>query len=575
MRVADVETGSAEARPAEPDPSPARDPSSRKKEKLFLGTRVDWAVGLGVLAVYAIVQTWLLLGPHPSDPAHYFEIGVDYPDVPANRWTMRIGLTAPVRAAVLVFGPSEAALYAVPFAFGLLLAASAYVATLALFRERVAAAAAALVTVLNPYFLLNSSSIFPDTSATATFTAGFACLVLAASAARRGGERWVPTVLAASAGVFFGWSYLIREFSPILLPAVVVIIVLLRYPLRRAGVVAAAALAIYAIEPLYGWVKYGNPLMHVEVLQRRQDRGMIRSGRQQWMADLHHQLHRPLDTIAVLPRLLLTWNVGWIYLGLLALFVLALVLIRDRRLWLLAAWLFSFWAAMVVLGRWWLPSGDLVVNVTNLRYWYPFFPPLAIGAFGGLTLLARAYGSVRVAKPLAIGVAAVLALGTLVPGSVAFSRCEGKDVWRNDPMMRWHELRSWLAGPEADRYDIIWTDPRSSWLIPAFARTTFGKSLWHGEARALRLSRKGIPASQPGSVVLIHKDRTPQPAVPRDELRRGWAPIFMTSDTRMVVFAKDPVAGPVLETPSVWTWQVPGKATKADVSSCGINPYEP
>jgi hypothetical protein len=207
--------------------------------------RLDWTVGAAVVVVCAIGLLVFLQGPNPFDPATYFDAALNFPGGGPNLFTLRIGLTLPVWITTLAFGASEAALYAVPLMTGLLLAGAVYGTTVVLFRDRLVAAGAALVTVLNAAYLLNASSIFPDTTATATFTAGFFCLVLGAGERLTG--RW-PAVAAVTSGVFFGWTYLIREFSPILAPAVIAALILLRYPWRRALLVVVAALATAAIE---------------------------------------------------------------------------------------------------------------------------------------------------------------------------------------------------------------------------------------------------------------------------------------------------------------------------------------
>ncbi|HEV2950522.1 MAG TPA: glycosyltransferase family 39 protein, partial [Actinomycetota bacterium] len=278
--------------------------------------RLDLLTGGLVLLVYAVAQLWLLLGPHPYDPAYYFRTALEFPIASADYWTLRIGLMAPVSLAVRVFGPSEAGLYAVPLAVGLLLTGAVYGTMLALFRDRVVGAVAALVTALNPSYLLNSSFIFPDTAATATFTAGIFFLVLGRGRPEERDAGWIATVCALAAGVFFGWSYLIREFSPILLPAVAVAVVLLRYPLRRLGLVLGAAFLTFSVELLYGIVGYRDPFVRTHVLLDRRD-AAVRPTRERLMELIQDKLDDPLDTILIFPRLLLTWNVGWAFVVLL------------------------------------------------------------------------------------------------------------------------------------------------------------------------------------------------------------------------------------------------------------------
>jgi hypothetical protein len=537
--------------------------------------QLDYLVGGLVLAGYVVGQLLLLQGPHPFDPARYFETAVEFPNVAVDYWTLRIGLIAPVRVAVLLFGPSEAALYAVPLAAGLLLTGSVYGTMLVLFRERVPAVAAALVTGLNPSFLLNSGYIFPDTLATATFTAGVFCLVLGRPRSDDDPEGWLPTLFVLGAGFLFGWSYLVREFSPILLLAVLAAVVLLRFPARRVLLLAGAVAATACLEPAYGAVRYGDPFIHLRTLLRRGDQPLTaRRGR--LVEQINEQIENPLDAVLVFPRLLLTWNSGWVLVVLILVFAAGLFQFRDRRLWLLASWFFSFWAVMAAFGYWRLSSGDLIVNVTNIRYWYPIFPPLIMGAFGSLCLLLAALAP-RGVRLLYV-VVPVLAAAALVPGSVEFSSCAAKNVWRNDPAERWNDLQSWFGTAEAQRYNRIRTDKLTNRLLPAYRRTTFGDPLWHGTVRIL--NRRGAqlaPDDPEGSLILVHKDRFTVPNAQErlNELDREWSPIFVSDDERMVLLAYDSAAiGAAGEAERSWA-NLARDRSAVQPGDCGLSPYEP
>ena len=540
-----------------------RPPGGRRlRGRLARERRLDLAVGAAVLLAYAVVQLVLLLGPHPYDPAKYFATAVHFPDVPVDLWTLRIGLVGPVLAAVVLLGPSEAALYAIPLLTGLVLAAAVYATMLLLFRDRLVAAAAALVTVLNTSFLLNSSFIFPDTTATATFSAAFFCLVAGMRTAERD-RVWATRGFVVFAGVFLGWTYLVREFSPVLLPVVLVAVWLLRYPLRRVALLAGAAAATAAIELVYGLVRYDQPFVHVNLLLGRRDTAF--DPRRAMKAEhIQAQLDDPLDAILVFPRLVLAWDLGWLLLLLVAIFAVSVAWLRDRRLWLLAAWCLGFWAFMAVAALVTLPSGRWLVNVTNIRYWYPILPALAMGAFGGLYLLGQrflpAWRGALLTRMLAVGLAVI----TLAPGFVEFDRCADRDIWRNDPSERWEELRSWFAGPESGAYDIVFTDRLTHRLLPAYTRTTFGRPLWSG-----RLSRFPDPperlvrdSARERSLILIHKDRY-RPVVEsakqgRNELRTEWFPVFVSDDGAMVLLA--PAAeGGVVDPAGAW-WSTPERS---------------
>ena len=541
-------------------------------------TRLDWLVGGVTVALYMVGQLALLEGPHPFDPAWYFRAAVDFPDISADLFTLRIGLVALVHLAVLAFGPSEAALYAVPLLSGVVLVAAVFATMILLFRDRVLAAAAALVTGLNVNYLVNSSHIFPDITATAAFSAAFLCLLLAGRVEEEPGRRWTPMVLVACAGVLLGWSYLVREFSPILLPAVVALVVLLGFPARRTAVLAGTALATVLLEPLAGLVGRGEPFVRARLLLSRGDLE-IDPGLERRMKPVQEQLDSLIDTLVVFPRLLLSWSSGWLFLVLAALFAVALVLLRDRRLLLLGIWFGTFFAVMAVVGLGSLSSGRWILNITNVRYWYPIFPPLVMGAFGGLWLLARSTLDGRLGARVAQAGALSLASVVLVPGFVEFSSCSRAEAWRNDPAARWHELRSWLATPEAARFETVWTDLHTGRLLPAFTSSTFGDPLWDGDIATLGSSRRVRRGVEEASLLLVHKDRWGKSAEARRslrELRHQWSALFVSSDRRMVVLAHES-SGPAGSASGAghW-WRVSSSfVPQAAPGTCGRSPYAP
>jgi hypothetical protein len=562
-------TGTTREAPSEPLP-PAEPTASPRLRTSWL----DWTAGALTVALYLIGQVVFLQGPHPFDPSWYFRTASDFPDVAPDLFTLRIGLLAPIRAALLVFGPSEAALYAVPLLSGMALVGAVFATMLLLFRDRVLAGAAALATGLNVNYLVNSSQIFPDLTATATFTIAFFCLLVGGSRPEESPRSWVPTVAVAFGGLFLGWSYLVREFSPILLPVVAVLVLLLRYPLRRIALLAGAAVATASLELLYGWIYQGDPVVHARLLRERGTADVVDG--EVRMAYIQDQLGSLFDTLLVFPRLLLAWDTGWAFILLAGLSLLALALLRDRRLWLLAAWFLSFLVTMALVGLGSFSSGRWVLNITNIRYWYPIFPPLVMGAFGGLWLLLRCRfdgpRGLPYARLAAVGLAAVV----LLPAFREFSNCDAREAWRNDPAKRWHELRSWLSTPEAAQANVVWTDRYTSRLLPAYTASTFGRSLWDGDVETLD-SLGSVPPA-PGSLLLVHKDRWsawedgPEAL---EGLRDEWTPLFVTGDQRMVVLApKEAAAGTETAAAGDWEELWTGFVAAAPGGTCGRNPYD-
>jgi putative flippase GtrA len=537
--------------------------------------RFDLAVGGLTIVVFLALQLLLLLGPHPYDPSKYFSTAVDFPHIGADRWTLRSGLIAPVVIATRLMGAGEAALYAVPLSAGVLLVSAVYGTMLALFKDRVLAAATALVATLNADFLLNSSFIFPDNVATATFAMGFLFLLLGGLVAE-GSSPWPARWSIVCAGVFFGWTYLIREFSPILLPTVIASAILLGYSWRRLGLLAGAAVATGALELLYGALGWGRPFIHVQELLQHRNESFAR--RAETVAIVQDKTQDPVGALLVLPRLILSWDSGWLLLLLAPIFVAALVLLRDRRLWLLAMWCLGFWAAMVVLAMGELPSGRWIVNVSNVRYWYPLFPALAMSGLGGLWLLIRRFAPPRralgAARLAAVGLAALI----LLPGMAEFHSCAPKNIWRNDPLKRWQELRSWLGSPEASRYSRIRTNANTArGLNPAFLTPTVGHArVWDGSIKEWPPLGHGRiePVEDIDDTLILLNQRgviaTPGGLQGIKALAPEWSPVFVSSDGALVLLAHRPAPeGGSLSAP--W-WERPPRSAHATPGECGINP---
>jgi hypothetical protein len=80
------------------------------------------------------------------------------------------------------------------------------------------------------------------------------------------------------------------------------------------------------------------------------------------------------------------------------------------------------------------------------------------------------------------------------------------------------------------------------------------------------------------SLILIHKDRfqweVPEAQKRLDELRREWAPVFISHDGRMILLAHEPVTTSEPAEPGQ-TWWTLTKREAGVLGSCGLSPYEP
>ncbi|HET7310565.1 MAG TPA: hypothetical protein VFJ17_04505 [Mycobacteriales bacterium] len=541
--------------------------------------RLDLAACLGTVVVFLVAQALLLHGPQPYDPGNYFRSALNFPNVPADAWTLRIGLMGPLAMIVRSLGPSELTLFAIPVTASAVLAASVFGIIRVLFHDRLVAVCAALVVVLNQDYLLDSTSLFPDVLATAVFAAGLFFLLLARDREQpvledqpaledQPGDRKrrrpsAPTVAAAVAGALFGWTYLIREFSPVLFPVVLLALVLWRYPRRRTLVVVGSAAIVICIEFVYGYVRYGNALERLKVLTT------LRSSHElaQW-TPYFKRVHNIPEAAWVLPRTLLTWRTGWPVLLLLVVFIVGVARFRDRRLWLLAAWLGIYWAMMAVLGGVRTKYGAPRLGIGYVRYWYPALPAFLMGGIAAVWLFVRGSGDPpprrRKVAHLAV---VVVALAAVVPGVVEYSGCESKDVWDTEPLQRWEQVAGWLATPTAARYDRIMSDVPSRRMLPAFTRTAIGKIVWHGKLGVIPL---GDLSLRPSRDTLVLVDRRHGPTDIMQRLGPHWSLTFVTSDGVIGIMAKHVrSASPA----ALMRWQLPPTGFHGQADTCGVSPY--
>jgi hypothetical protein len=538
------------------EPTAARRVEWRRERTLDLGG------GLLVAVAYVVLQLFFTLGPQPFDPAKYFETGMNFPDVPADRWTLRSGLILVVRATIVLFGPSQAALYGLPIAAGLVLALAVYALMVVLFQQRALGVAAALLTSLNPNALLNSSFIFPDNLATSALTAGFLFLMLGSPRWGAQAHRWLGVAAPLAAGVCFGWTYLIREFTPLLLPGLVAAILLLGYRLRGVVLLTVAAGVTACVEFLYDWLVFGDPLLHLRKLAAREG-----------SRDIPDELHNVVDVLFMFPSVLMTWRFGWLFILLVAWLLVALAWFRTRRLWLFGAWFLAVWGVLTVLGLASLRGDTWVLNINNVRYWYPAFPPLIMGALGGLALVGQRFWPGARGALMSSAAGAAVGLVILVPGFVRFDHCAAQNAWKNDPAGRWDELRAWFGTGAAASYGVLWTDGQTKALVPAYIRTTFGGELWTGEVREFNRNHVNLSRVDPSqSLILMHKDRLRATSSAQSEftaLRDEWAPVFESSDRRFVVVAHIPtITGRPEQADEPW-WILSGNPPPS-VPGCGI-----
>ncbi|MFB4314122.1 hypothetical protein [Actinomadura sp. 21ATH] len=502
----------------------------------------------------ALVLAWLavllahLRAPVPSDQANYFTAAERFPrpvEVTTEMHQMtRFGLIIPVRLAMVVFGPSQAAYAIVPVLATLALLLGTYALGTLLFARSVGVAGGIAVVAATPVFE-DSTDLLPDVLAVGLFT----CALALAVAARQREEPPRKAVLLGI-GALLAWSYLAREFIVFAWPVVPVLLY------RRAGLagllwtaapIAAAGLA----ELLLCWRMYGDPLARLLSIT-----GHGRGPSTPEIASTYRDKPRMLYVLR-LPKTLQTYAEGGLLVALLGLTLLG-GLLRPRRLAVPVAVCALLWIPLTLLGGV-LDPGAPKLRLQLIRYWYPVFPAFVLGGLGTLWLLAvplarrlpdrgraRAVGAVRAALPavLALAVAAALA------GTAARS-------WWAAPATRLgggtqlDALRGWMHDRDG-AYDRIWTDPHTRKILPVYRRGFWGGESWSAGIYAVRPGQAAGPG--PGDLVLLYdterghicslcKKSARTAFGDTSGARPGWRQVFATPDRVVRLYEVGPAGG--------------------------------
>lgn len=483
---------------------------------------------------FLTVQSLFLFTPRIYDPIEYFFIASRLEEAGAFHRSLRIGLVGPIRLVQEFLGYSEVAYYVIPLVAGLVLTVAIYYLGRLLFGRVVGLLAAAIV-VANPLVLAQSSQIYPDIPSAAMFTAAIA-LVVAAGIRYRNLETADRRVLLfmASAGVLLGWAYLIREFVVFLFPVVIVVMLIYRLPFRAWLLLATMALFMFGAEIIWGWVRYGDPIIRLrELTGGRSQPGQLMQERISRRAAATDDV---LTKLATLPKVLGVDVPGLMLFSLGLVGVLGAPFLRHRGLTVLAAWTVLYWALLMATYLYVDEFGRPVLRATLTRYWYPLLPSFVIGGLGAVQVASRQ--CLRPARSLqTVAGVGLVVLAAGVASVVPLYRSGDRPV-------EFHEFRSWLAN-NGQNEAAIWTDQRTGWLLPLYTGTPLGRPLWDGQLFDINVARRFRPVEYVDRGFVVYQDdffRAPlsgwRGAVPDAYINppRDWKPVFTTSESRIVVY---------------------------------------
>lgn len=454
-------------------------------------------VGAGALLALGVivVSVLYLVPPIPSDHLNYLDAARDFPidpgeNAPQHQF-LRIGLTLPMRAAMLIFGYSQAAYYAVPILAAVALALALYALGTILF-SRAVGVGAAVLTLGNTIVFIDLTAPLPDLLATALFS--WAAVIAMAVRSHRWGltTRRRELIALLVIGALLGWSYLAREYIVFVWPLIVLALLDVREPARwsraglrdllrsvagrlpRLGWVAIPLVVVGIGETALNAVVFGDPLArfttaagHGDVLASGANAETYQGHLRRWyLSRIWWILYNQPEGIW-LAGAVITLGVG--------------AIVAVRKLWFLLAWVVLFYVPLVLLGGVLSPTMTML-RLIKERYWYPAFPALFLGAIAVVWLLTRA--AVRLIPFLRGKAGAIAGLVALAVGivPVGFAQAERRDdsVYRVNGATQMEQLRTWLDEHGAD-VGVIRADRRSVRVMNIFASGPFGGKIWDGE----------------------------------------------------------------------------------------------
>ena len=511
------------------DPVVRDEGASRVSHVRFHRPWLPEAVTLGaLLIVHIVLQVVTRPFPRWGDAILTFDYARDFPNIPADQHSTRLGILLPARLFIDIFGFGEVAYYSYPAIMGVVLVVAMFLVARRLF-GLVGGAVAGFLIVFNPIVVHTANNttswqLLPDVPAVAWFTSGMALLLAVAH-----GRAGVPvppsrsaTAKLVGAGLCFGLAYECRELVAFMFVLLPLVTVLYRMSWRRLAVVLTPMALILAVELVIAWVVWGDPLSRLHI------------------AGEHGSPSEPVSrytTLMKMPRALFHEERGSVSLLMLAVTLVAALVLWRRDLIIAAAWVLSLFVPLLLLGGF-LDPEFRSLRLQLVRYWVPILPALILGTVGTAHELLRLVA----AHPdwpgrwLRWRVAAVVILLL---------------AWYPIPVLRyavgnpndqaWTDLRGYLEEHES-QLPVISTGYRSAQtlLIYTYAPTG-GELVWDGKINVLaglneqgRVRRVG-PVLQPedipeGGLLYTMETTSPPPRAGDD-----WALVFRSGRIRLYV----------------------------------------
>lgn len=456
------------------DTSPARpDEPAAPSRRTFLPALPTWVMGLVLVLLHLAVTFQVRPAPRWNDGIFVLNRARDFPHVPLDHHSLRIGNIIPVRGLLEVFGYGQWSYYAWPFVTGVLLVAAVFALGIVLF-DRWTAAVATVLLIVHPVLVdtiikagterMTSWQLLPDIPSTAFITLGFALLI---GAAQRQGDDGPPARPGAAApawwfyaaGFCFGWAYLVRELSVFFYPLIVLALVAWRLPWRRWVELAVPMLGCLVLEMVLAQWAHGDPLARLKIDSEHGSAPLSPITR--------------VDALLRFPRIVEVYPGTVVVLATLVLTALGALVVRRKQHLLLLLWFLVIWVPLTLVSGL-IDPGFIRINASLMRYWIPVLPALVLGAAGFVAwILAQVRHRVPAARgPLGVGLTALVAVVALAVAVLPVV----KVVERNPRDEAWNAMRAYLHQHDKQVGTVI-TDDRDALVLGIYSREPVGGGL--------------------------------------------------------------------------------------------------
>jgi len=391
---------------------------------------------------------------------------------------------------------------------------------------------------LIPNVLLNTGHLLPDILTTAFFTAGVA--VLACIHPGASDFKLLPrkTWLYLLAGLFFGWSYLTKEYIAVLFILIPVLFWALDIPFKRMIPVAVGMLLMLGLEMGVGYAYYRNPMIRFNAASPRETEGHIET-----------------DVgliIRYFPRLLnRRGGIGTIYLWAVGIIGSIFMVVKKNRVFaFLLSWMVIFYLFFTLMGL--LPvifswEDVVLLRLHNFRYWLPILPPLILSGLGFLDVIfTKMISRRKTKKSQADKIAAyLLVLLLLISAWIGLEVVAGDAHFVRNGADHYLELRTFLREND-DHVEVIWVtrDIRRGYarLLPIYTHDFWGRPVWEGRLKYLNTEGLYVRADEiyTGHVIIDRDFNDPEYYnIPEylSEIPESWQMVFESENKKLALYS--------------------------------------